>query len=349
MLTVTELPDGGGAVFQWTRGNHAMHKGPIEVPVRLRTVREDMDGVIEPVEQVLGWNYDRQTYAGEWNDKYLGTDNALNTWRAFEAMVKRGRRVRVEFQQQTYVGLIVSFTPKYKRPDYIEYSFDLSVHSSPSIGTDTPGVITQVPTSPGDAADELDELVAQMNPIHTDVGGVVDETGAPSPKPKFQVKGDVFSRVGAALRALASNVASAKSAVEQGVDNDPRSILRLAQRFQGLASSAAELRGNFGSMRSDTDLGFQHAISVLEFEQWSRGLATDARLTHRAADDNARAIAKRAKPGKLALYRPHKGENVYAISQRFYGTPFEWRRLLDVNHITTTEFTGIEVLVIPDL
>jgi len=92
----------------------------------------------------------------------------------------------------------------------------------------------------------------------------------------------------------------------------------------------------------------QSAIGVLTFEDWSRSLRYTARVTMYQGLAGERSSAERAQPDAKHLYRPHAGESLYAISRRFYGTPFAWRLIYERNALTSFTLTGTETLIIPE-
>lgn len=97
-LLIEEQRVGGpGAEFEWTPENRALPLGAWELPVVQRSVRHEYPGATEPSEQVLGPAYEPMTLSGVWDDRYMGAGAALEEWRDFEAMVKRGNRVRLSF------------------------------------------------------------------------------------------------------------------------------------------------------------------------------------------------------------------------------------------------------------
>jgi hypothetical protein len=332
---ISELPE--GVVFEWTRENRAAPRGEWGMPLTLRTSRRDPAGSAEPVEHVLGWHYEDQTLEGVWDDRYLGAGGALNTLRDFEDLVKRAAPVRIEFEQQTFEGLIKHFTPTYKRKSLISYSFTVSPHRRPSVSSEVfqPVVPNDDPSTSVTAIQvESEELAVKRAKIAQQV--------------PFQPKTDFLDVIQENINQLAAEMDAAKQMLEERLEQ-PEAILRLAARFAAAGSAARAVVATSTSADSGVDIAVQNAIAVLTYDEFSRSTMTAARLIHRAAMDAQKETARRARPTGVQIYRPYKGESVYGVSQRFYGTPHEWRRIMEINLLKSPEFTGSEKLTIPAL
>ena len=101
-------------------------------------------------------------------------------------------------------------------------------------------------------------------------------------------------------------------------------------------------------LRADTDIISPTAVVLLSFESWVRSTRAAARAVRFEAIKAVKEMRKRFKPKSSRLYRPHQGESIFAISNRFYGTPTAWRLIAERNKIDYFEFTGDEILVIPE-
>jgi hypothetical protein len=104
-----------GVSFEWTADEHNIPANSWAMPIAMRTSRTDLPGAEEPVEQILGWNFEPFTCTGVWDDRYMGAGAAFDTFKEFELLVKRGNLVRFEFERVTMHGIITGFTPDYKR------------------------------------------------------------------------------------------------------------------------------------------------------------------------------------------------------------------------------------------
>ena len=353
-----------GVKFEWSAKTKNIPEGSWSIPVRQRTVREDYPGAEEPVEQVLGWNFEPFTLTGKWDDRYMGPGEAKYQYDEFEKLVKRGNMVRFQFEGQSITGIIVNFIPGYRRADEITYSFEVSPHHRVLGETVRRIPIPRTSVDPKQAIGEALVRVQEMESAHRLAGGHVDTSGLPvadlgtatpdygDPSP-FDTSGDLFESFDDLLGSLFGTVAEARlklldPVIEVRGDGE-NSLLRAAYRFRTLKGYCEDAIEALNDASTTDNLAFESAIGILEYETWARTLAATARITRLEADRTEKALNARVEPKAIAIYRPTANENVYAVSNRFYGTPHEWRRILDRNNISSIQFAGTELLVIPEL
>jgi hypothetical protein len=208
--------------------------------------------------------------------------------------------------------------------------------------------------------------VQAMEDIQASAGGV----GNPTSKAKLKalvpavgdktvplsppfVAGDGFlDDVGAGIDAMFATLGDAMGQVQErvldplteGADN----LNRLSQRFAAVKSHSFDMLQQLNSASSTSNLAYETAEATLEFEAWARGLSGQLRLGWLEAHTAEQVLRRQATPKAQALYRPFKGESLYAISSQFYGNPHEWQRIMDANGLSTLTLTGEELLVIPE-
>jgi len=365
-FTITELgrvggksggrPDGGeGEIFEWTSdkqpgdakkgGARAIPKQPWAQGGKLRTVRTDYPGARTPSEQVLGPQHSQQSFTGRWDDRYNFPTYARGEMRRFEEMARRGNLIRLGFQELTYEGLITQWVFNYKRDWYIEYQFTVSVHdrSDDFTLTDRSPPTTK---SPAEAFDDVNDIVNAM--------GVRGEEALREEALEAKLQTDATDLSKASLESMELN----RDALGDTLDNQELAVSdtgnavspfrRLATQFRTVGNDGFAMLQTLTEVRSDVDLAVRTALSVLAFEDWSRSLRFQSRVLMGTSSEAANNMDERAEPDALRLYRPHKGESLYAISRRFYGTPHSWRLIADRNALTDFELTGDEVLIIPE-
>jgi hypothetical protein len=71
------------------------------------------------------------------------------------------------------------------------------------------------------------------------------------------------------------------------------------------------------------------------------------RLTTHRSRKAANDMDARDIPATMGIYRPFKGEHIYSVSRKAYGTPNAWQTIFKANHLTSLTFQGSETLVIP--
>jgi hypothetical protein len=331
----TELP----AKFVWTHDTQSAPRNSWEYAVKLRTVREDYTGGNLTTEQVLGWSFDPFTLEGVWDDRYAGENFAENTRVAMEQLVSRGNVVRLEFENISVVGLITKLTVRYKRKWQVGYAIEVSPHRREKDEART--MAPRAVANPSNYQAQTQVIVNNLVEIH-------------ALAPISITVGDIWALVDAAVQSIEDKQALIDSIVSNRVlaVSEPgqqvvNSISRLANAFGALRDSAEDLLPLVANLPTNVSLFFESAVGNLTFESWARGLGASARALIVAADAAAQELASRVTPDALALYTPHAGESLYAISNLFYGTPNRWRDIYARNNLHSFTLTGTETLVIP--
>jgi len=344
VLMASQDPD-GGARFEWTSDARAVNTAnggaraaplqPWDIGGALQTSKTWYGGSKTPSEQVLGPRLKDQTFHGSLDDRYNYPGYALETKRRFEAMCERGNFVRVSFQQEAWEGIITEWSLQYRRAWDIPYAFTLSVHGRPEdreISDRSPPTAlstTQVFDSVDTEIQELLDLNNGMPPAQL-VGSTADDT----------------------IAAL-STITVDRDALAETLDgNDYRGAKRpyqqIATKLRLIHSGASALLDLLAEVRGDTEVVALTTMNMLDFEAWSRGLRYQARVIMGQARKAAQEVEERDEPKAERMYRPRVGELLYAVSQRFYGTPHAWQLIADRNRIRYFKLLGTELLMIPE-
>lgn len=357
-FTITELRSDSdpqhaddGARFDWTAdsspvtpfdgtkggGARACPIKPWTISGAQRTVRTDYPGAQLPSEQVLGPSRRPFTLNGRWDDRYNGAGYALAEMSRFEAMCKRGNLCRFAYGPVVLEGLITEWAFDVQRLWDIDYSFTVSVHQKPNELQLTRS--PETPTDPIKALDDFDLAVQAM----LDADGVA---------PRSIVAGTLADEVTEALtnttvarQRLADTIdARDSSSPERPVD----AFTSIATQFRAGRAAAYDILVITSAVRADLNLATLTPIGVLDFEDWIRSLRWTARVAMGRGRAGDLASTERAEPNAVRLYRPRRGESLYAISRKFYGTPHAWRLIYDRNALATFELLGTETLIIPE-
>lgn len=337
-----------GETFEWTSDrtpNDPSLGGARAAPLRpwtfgtaLRTVRTDYPGAKTPSEQVLGPNHKPFSLTGRFDDRYNFPGYAVQEMRRFEAMVRRGNLVRIGFQNQAFEALITDLSFDYHREWYIGYTITVSTHDRPddfTIEDRSPSTARSVQG----AFDEMDFVVQALATVQTE---------APASYLEGSINADAQADTDALLVAQDS---LANTVDERELRIGPETIgpfKRIATQFRTVGNLAFSLSNNLIALRSDVSMGVRTALSVLNFEDWSRSMRFNARIILGSSQVASRDIEERDEAEAIALYRPTAGESLYAISRRFYGTPNAWRLIAERNALQTTNLDGTELLIIPE-
>jgi len=353
-----QAPPGGLQRFEWTAAKRSIPKGSWTFGGHQRTVRTDYPGANDPTEQVLGPNFTPFTLTGTWDDRYnpkaptdpdkSGPENrasvggyATEEMARFEAMCMRGNPVRITFQRITVQGVITDWDFEFRRDWDIDYSFTVSPHHR------QPGGFFALKRSP--------RAVLNAKQLRSEVGDEISAALALHERvPYLRLSGTTTADAEVYLDEWEAGLDAIDTAIEQRnltLETDPASaLLRLAAAFLGLSTTAQNLIDLLRPLDSTEALDFDdQAISVLDFDAWARGLMFQSRRVVVFGQRAAAQLRQRAHPNAIALYRPQEGEHLYSVSNRFFGTPFNWRIIQERNGLISTSLTGEELLIIPEV
>lgn len=364
---IRERPDLGGffprngtpTVFYWDVEHRNIPIKPWTVSLQQRTVRIDYPGNDLPTEQVLGPNYEPMTFSGKWLDKFnpratrqddetlfefanRSVGYATQEYTDFEAMFRRGNKIEISFEDWMFVGLITDFRADRNHSGDISYEFTFSPHSRVGVTDELQLTLVQTPK---DASTVAFELAKDKEKILES-----DHTLAPV----TLLQGNISFIVGDTLDEFAAGVDAFSSAVDQRVlaqDTDAKlSIARVINAADVIITKANEAITETATLDASTGLAHRgDAVGELCFEDWQRSLRSSLREAIFNTWEARQQLDQEADPEALALYRPHKNESLYSISRRFYGTPFQWQLIAERNRLKSSNLTGTELLIIPEV
>lgn len=355
MLVITELQRVGenlgptGVSFKFSKENFSAPRGPQQFGLSLRTMRTDLPGSEDPVEQVLGWNYEPFTVKGVWDDRHAGAGYAEQTCREFRDMVKRGNPVSYQFEQTSFRGLITKFEWLYVRKDYQTYSFTISPHKmreNETVRVDS-NKFRKVFTDPRTAV-----LRAQAG-LDAMKRAQALASFAANARVQQLLKTGIFAELNDALDTVEQGITSAKNLVDKEllgpIENATKALNRGAQIMNSVKTAQASILSKTKSLNRSTHMSLDSVAENLKFETWHRSLSGATRLSVVEVEQSRRDFAYRAQPKPKRLHRVRQGESLYQISTRYYGTPHHWRDILAINKLSSIILQGGELLEIPEL
>lgn len=335
-----------GERFEWTSdrtppdptlgGARATPVNVWELSGKLRRERTDYPGAKTPSVQVLGPVHEPFTLNGRWDDRYNFPGYAVKEMRRFEALCRRGNLCRFQFQGQVFEGLITDWRFPYRREWDIRYEFTVDAHDRPDE--------TDLNRAPFTAQSPI-QLYSDAQLVHDALASIEPPTSGLVP----DVGDDAASALDTLSDALDGLGATLDSFDTDGLDFrvvDP--FRRIATQFRSVAGRAFDLSLVLFAVRSDTEMAVRTAMSVLDFEEWSRSVRFYGRVLMGHGTRAAAETEERSDGSAVRVYRPHEGESLYSISRRFYGTPHAWRLIADRNRLSTMTLGGDELLIIPE-
>lgn len=357
VFTITELfPDGSEVrQFAWSAdqtapegsigGARACPIKPWEIAGKHRSNRTDYAGGTEPTEQMLGPAREPFSLRGRFDDRYNFSGYAVDEMRRCEAMAMRGNRLRFQYQAQVFIGVITSWKFPYETEWLIRYEIEVSVHKRPD-------------ESISQSLRQSDILQASriLEPITNGVNlaeayvVAVEEVDATRPA---LLSGDIGDTISEGVATLSNALSDLEASLDQReftvvLDETITPFRRLATQMRSVRGAALTMSDSIVNARADLDLAAKDAISVLNFETWSRGIRENCRRLAGAAFLSAQQTEERDAPAAATYYRPSAGESLYRIARQFYGTAEAWRLIAERNGLHTITLTGEELLVIPE-
>jgi len=264
----------------------------------------------------------------------------LDTMRRFEALVQRGSLCRFEFETLAIVGLPKDADFDYKRASYIGYNFSVSPHYR-QVGEINVGARRKIP-------DAL-RPVTEFRDVSIEAAAFMEAVFAVAPTKTM--KGTTHTDNRGILDQVHQGVADLVSAVEWRVTAGEETLVdlkRVSNALNVIKGQAAAMITSVASLKSSTALAYDNAVDSLDFDAWRCGLSSYARKLAITSVQGRNELARRVEPKAVALYRPRQGESLYAIAQRFYGTPTAWQQIANRNGLTTIVLQGTELLIIPE-
>ena len=343
-LTITELRRTGAGILEptptvlrWTSGEQSAPRGTIPHQLTVKTVRQEVPGSEQPVEQVLAATWQPFELSGWWDDRYAGRGFAARTYDEVARLVQRGSLVRVQLDQLAFVGIITEFKPEYRTRDRIGWALVLSPHQNETVGearAATPAVQAIQPVSRHVAA--ASATVDTLTAAHADAGGIPLAT-------------DLHDTAGDDLDALGSVTAKLRSASEAGFEQDAaQRLLGVSALFRGVRGAAQAIPQRFARARSTAQVAYGDVVQTLRFEEWARTAGADARRAIWGAEKASTDLRVQARQRPRAVHRARAGESLKRISQRYYGTADGWRAIYEANNLASLTLVGTEELVIPE-
>lgn len=353
VFSITELRrarvSGGvdGERFDWTSDERPVagaSGGARACPIRpwpfsgeQRLIRTDYTGSKTPSYQVLGPVHGPFTLTGRFDDRYNFDGYAVQEMRRLELVCGRGNPCRFQYQGQAFEGIIKSWEFPYHRAWDIGYSITVDV-----AGRTEERELNRSPVStpsPTETFDQVDLAVQSALEAFGEaplalLGGTL----------AFDTEADLVLLADARLSLSLTLDNQELAPAERPID----AFTRLATQFRTVQAACSDTIANLFEVRADVDLTVQTPMATLGFEVWSRSLRFTSRIALLGALRGDLAAAERADPQVLRLHQAQEGESLYAISERYYGTPWAWHLIADRNRLTRFVLTGDELLIIPE-
>jgi hypothetical protein len=339
-----------GEVFEFSSVDHSSPTGSIQMGLSVKTMRKSLPGTEEPVEQVISSALVPFTVKGQWSDRWMGKGAARDTWVRFEKMVRRGNLVRIDFDNLSFIGLVTSFVPVLKQRDVVPYEFTYSPHVR---GGDLGGSMARLGRSAVRGVASL--LQIPRNSRHNRAVAEalkVDIDITHEQMDRNLVTGDSYENVGERLDSMRSiidelDTSGAQSEISAARDNVQR-VRREISIHRRIRGECQKLMDETGALAGDLGTTKDDVVDLFSFDEWNRTIRISTRGLIWESYKSESSLDERGRGRGVRRHTAVKGQSVYEISTKYYGSSSEWRRILDANNVNVFTFEGGEILVIPE-
>jgi hypothetical protein len=362
-FAITELTGQERAVVLVDR---ALPYRPFELTTKQRVEFTWYPGNPEATATILGACEDPTTITGYWKDKYLsqevganvagvaGTitnvltpitvndarvDTARDAIALFDSIVREGQLLEVTWDNQTRHGHLTTFRKKWQNTHDVEWEMEFQWISR---GEPTqPAVVTQE-TGVGDTSD----LLSQQNQ---------------------KLQNDSVFRFAIAQQRQAQ-VITVLSAVNTIVQSAQGTNTSLNQQASPPSDATRRMVSLCNSVQADSEaliaalsetpwfaINTAAPIASLTFadrivaDTYVRTLIDDANALRRTAIEYKAKALSEIDVRLLGIYTARRGDDLRGVSEQFYGTPFEWQRLMVYNNLNTPQLVEGALILVPRL
>lgn len=353
---ITELRRTGGGIleeqpisFEWNSETHSMMQGTLDLTLSVKTNRELPPQAEEPIEQVLGVEWEPFEIGGQWKDKWAGQGFAMTTFEQFSRFVGRTPLVRFQLGRHSLVGIITRLRTQYLTDAEVAWSITFSPHNNETVGNfrrTAPNETVIKPTAQRVA--EIEDTVSVLE-LQMQIANSI-----PSTTSDVDDAFDEMLELSESVRKV-SEAADAVSTESTDSSTLIGSADRAVTKLMGLAASFRQVRGvadtNLLAIQertSDVIVAYDDVLATLKCEEWLRSNQLGlVRLQGSVRAGEADALSRAAKRPQ-AVHRASNGESLERISIRYYGTPDNWRAIYDANNLGSLQLTAGQELLIPE-
>lgn len=352
-FTIAEVEGDGVVVVLVDR---ALPYRPFELTTKGRVEITWYPGNPQATSTVLGSAEDPTRMNGYWKDKYLGqavsgdgiwpftvNDLVIQTVReaadVIDDLVRRCALVEVTWDQQIRQGHIDSFVKRWHNTHDLEWEMSFVWISR---GEPTAPAVVSPDTSVSETAATIEKKAKQLNEAAI---------------PPFETTADFQTAVTEMLSALLLSVQGVQGAVSNLATNKIGPF-DASRRTIATCTSIISQTDDIISYFDEQVSGAFNAAVALADQTFGQRLVADAYVQDvlLAARELRRiAISRRVALGSfivediLGTYRAREGDNLRDVSQLFYKTANEWRRLLLFNELFSAELTNGQVVLVPKI
>lgn len=323
--------------FEWSGPQHSAMQGTLDLELEAKTVRKEMPGSNEVVEQGLSATWKPFDMHGEWDDKWAGQGFAMQMYNDLAPFVARFPLVQFTLDQHSLTGIITSLKITYQKASKIGWAMTMSPHTN---DTFTEATLQQDVIEHRSIEDWWKQFSSYLDGImfgRSYVRGMPLKTGLLA---KFDTLianvNDAITKVG--------DIAT------HGLESDTqRRLLQVASTFRRVRGAGLDVLQGIQRQTNTLDAAYQDVMQTLNYHDWVNNtqvaLWRMVGVSRLAEIDMIHRLGLKPK----AIYRPKPRESLERISTKFYGTPDNAMLIYDTNNLKSAVFVGTEELFIPEL
>lgn len=293
---------------------------------------------------VLGAAEEPTTVQGMWKDKFIGDGSAIvfagtdvtnvrDASNIVDEILRSGRPLEVTWDLTTRHGHMTSFEKSWTTTRDLQWSMAFEWISR---GEGISPVVVVIDVALGDAVGTVRQLATDLN----------DASEAPFPTTtNFQeaVRNamDTIEERVAELFNLAEGLARTALAP---IDAVRRAISVVNNLVFQLTDFAFFLKLETTGLRNPFATTYQDKLNA---EIYTRTLLQRTRALRDAAIAHRSAFSRQIRDELIAAHTVTEGEDLRDLATRYYGSPFEWRRIFLFNNLSTPALTRGQFLMIP--
>jgi len=297
---------------------------------------------------VLGAAEEPTTIQGMWKDKFIGEPGAItfagsditNVREAAEIvdeLVRSGRLLEVTWDLTTRHGHLTSFEKSWTTTRDLQWTMTFDWISR---GDAIAPVVVVIDASLGDAVGTLQQL-------NTDLQAEAEAPFPTSPGYQQLLQG-YLEDIDGFVNELFDTAANLARTALTPVDAVRRAIATVSNLVFRCAELAAFLKAEAAAY-----LNVGAAIGGLLFQEklgaeiYVRELLRRTRVLRDAAVGQRAVFLRQLRDELVGTHVARDGEDLRAIAETYYGSPFEWRRIMEFNNLTTSVLQRGQHLLIP--
>ena len=276
----------------------------------------------------------------------------IDTW------VRTGQLLEVTWDTIAYHGLIEEFETSWHNTHDLEWEMTFR------------WIGRAEPTVPALLSDEL-----SVNDTASLFQQLADQIGIEALPPTFPMAEDAFRDMDALIKRIATSTQAVADTIQSVANlimapaNAVRQVVALCNTIEGQCRQLVEnLQLTFVSggqypkytnidpnvgMTGSVNPGIIQPIVARSFSErmvvaeYTNRVAAVTKQLQREAVARSRQYSAQLQSDLVSVHAAREGQDLRDVSQIYYGTPHEWRRIFSFNELTSTQLVANQVLLIP--